>query len=257
MIGLPVAVATTLGVIYLRVLVVLMSLVSGNEDEIGYYVTSTRIVELFIGLPFLLISVSLPVMTVAARDNERSTTSRPRTTEVVALGTLLVLVLAIAAEPLVVLLGGEEYRPAASVLRIQSLVLVPVFLAAAWTPTLLGMGRVKVLVAASAIGIAILIVAGLVLIPEFEADGAAAAAVAGDAAVCITTYAPARRAGPGRSISLPALLRCCSRLCRRQLWGSRDSARPWCAAPSRGWCSWPALSRCEWFLRSWWTGRDA
>ena len=82
-VGLPVAVSTVLGVVYLRLLVVLMSLVSGSEREIGYYVTSTRIVELFVGLPFLLITVSLPVMTRAARDDEgRVNYVTARTTEI-------------------------------------------------------------------------------------------------------------------------------------------------------------------------------
>ena len=102
-VGLPVAISTVLGVVYLRMLVVLMSLVSGSEREIGYYVTSTRIVELFVGLPFLLITVSLPVMTLAARDDEgRVNYVTARTTEILAIGGVLIaLVLAIAADPLV------------------------------------------------------------------------------------------------------------------------------------------------------------
>lgn len=206
-VGLPVAVATVLGVLYLRLLVVLMSLVSGSEREIGYYVTSTRIVELFVGLPFLLITVSLPVMTVAARDNEgRVNYVTARTTEIMAIGGVLIaLVLAIAADPLVHLLGGDQYGPAGDVLRIQALVLPFVFLAAAWTPTLLGMGRAGVLVAASSLGALMLLGTGLLLIPELEAEGAALAAVAGDVTVCVVTYVLLVRVGPGRSISLMGL----------------------------------------------------
>ena len=197
-VGLPVAISTVLGVVYLRMLVVLMSLVSGSEREIGYYVTSTRIVELFVGLPFLLITVSLPVMTLAARDDEgRVNYVTARTTEILAIGGVLIaLVLAIAADPLVLLLGGDQYGPAGDVLRIQAFVLPFVFLAAAWTPTLLGMGRAGVLVAASSVGAITLLGAGLVLIPELGAEGAAAAAVAGDVTVCLVTYVLLRAGGP-------------------------------------------------------------
>src|SRR5215218_2409373 len=50
-IGLPVALASVLMAVYFRVLVVIMSLLSGDEREIGLFVTSTRIFELAAALP--------------------------------------------------------------------------------------------------------------------------------------------------------------------------------------------------------------
>jgi O-antigen/teichoic acid export membrane protein len=129
-----------------------------------------------------------------------------RTTETMALGGVLIaLVLAIAADPLVQLLGGDEYGPAGDVLRIQALVMPFVFLSAGWTPTLLGMGRTRVLMAACAAGLVALLGAGLALIPAHEAHGAAIAAVAGDVTMCAVTYVLLVRVGPGRSISLAAM----------------------------------------------------
>src|SRR3712207_2445386 len=65
---LPVAIAFVLGIVYFRVLVVLMSL-TADEVETALFVTSTRIVELLAGLPLLLAGIALPVVAVAARDN--------------------------------------------------------------------------------------------------------------------------------------------------------------------------------------------
>jgi O-antigen/teichoic acid export membrane protein len=201
-IGLPVAVSTVLGVLYLRLLVILMSVVSDDPDQLGYYVTSTRIVEIFVSLPFLLITVTLPVLSVAARDDrERLVYITQRTTELLLLGAgLIVLVLVVAARPIIEILGGTEYLPAVEVLRIQAFALITVFLVAAWNPTLLGIGHVRALVVASAIGLAAVLGLGLALIGPLEARGAAIAAVGADAALCLATYVALRRAGPGREL---------------------------------------------------------
>ena len=205
--GVPVAIASVLGVVYLRLLVVLMSLMSESDNEVGYYVTSTRIVELLIGLPYILITVSLPVLSLAARDDpDRLRYVTARATEVLAVaGVLFALGLAVAADPIIRVLGGAVYAPAADVLRIQSLTLVCVVVAAAWSPTLLAMGHARSMVIAMMAGIAGVLAGGLVLIPPFGAQGAAIAAVAGDGVMCVVTYFLLRRAGPGRAISIRTL----------------------------------------------------
>jgi GT2 family glycosyltransferase/O-antigen/teichoic acid export membrane protein len=198
-IGLPVAVATVLGVLYLRLLIVLMSIVEADEEQIGYFVTSTRVFEVVGGLPFLIGAVVLPVLTVVARDDrERLVYMTGRITHVMALGGVLIaLVLWTLAEPLVVLLGGEEYRPSAPVLQIQCFAAITVFVIAGWQPTLFGLGRVRASAVAIAVGVIAVLAAGLVLIPDHGATGAAIAAVVGDVVLCIAVYVALRRAGPG------------------------------------------------------------
>jgi O-antigen/teichoic acid export membrane protein len=198
-IGLPVAVATVLGVLYLRLLVVLMSLVSDQEDEIGYFVTSTRVFEVVGGLPFLLSAVVLPVLTAVAReDAERLVFMTGRITQVMVLaGILVALILWTLAEPLVVLLGGDQYEPAAPVLQIQCFAAITIFVIAGWQPALFGMGRLRSSAVAMAIGVAAVLAAGLALIPPLGAEGAAIAAVIGDVILCGAVYVALRRAGPG------------------------------------------------------------
>lgn len=208
-IGLPVAFATVLGVVYLRLLVVLMSVVSDSETEIGYYVTSARVIEVFSALPVLLVTVVVPVLTVAARDDDaRLRYVTARMTEAMALaGVLIAVVLAIGAEPVVVALAGEAYEPAADVVRIQCLALITIFVTSAFVPTLLGMGRVRELALATAVGLVALLAFGLALIPPLEATGAAIAAVAADVMLCAAAWAALRRAGPGRALDTRNLAR--------------------------------------------------
>ena len=134
-VGLPIAVASVLGIVYFRILVVLASLLTDDEREIGLLVASARVVEVVVGLAFLLVSVVLPVMTVAARDDpKRLAYVTRRMTEVMAIVGLSVLFLFFAAEPVVVALGGAQYEDAAPVLQIQCLALLTIFITAAWTP---------------------------------------------------------------------------------------------------------------------------
>jgi O-antigen/teichoic acid export membrane protein len=206
---LPLAISGVLSIVYFRLLVVLVSLLEDSATDVGYYVTSTRVVELFLALPMMLVSVVLPVLSVAARDDEgrlRYVTLR-LAQALGLLGVLLALVLGAGADPLIRLLGGEEYAGAAPVLQIQCIALVTIFLVGGWTTTLVGMGRTRALVVTTAIGVAAVLVFGLLLIPPFGAQGAAVAAVAGDVVYCAAVFVALRRAGPGRGLPPGPLLR--------------------------------------------------
>jgi O-antigen/teichoic acid export membrane protein len=208
-IGLPIALANALGVLYVRLLVILMSLLSDSETEIGYFVTTTRVVELLAGLPFLFGAVILPVLTVAARDDrDRMDYMTARMTQTMALaGVLIALFSALAAYPIIVTLGGEEYAGAVPALQIQCLGVVAMFIAASWNQALIGMGDVKPLAVIIVAGTVTVLVAGSVLIPQFEAKGAAYTALLADVVLCAGAYLAARRAGPARSAPLGTLLR--------------------------------------------------
>ena len=124
----------------MRILVILMSLLSDDPLEVGYFVTSTRVVELLAGLPALLGAVILPVLTLAARDDpQRMQYMTARLTEAMALGGVLVaLAVAFAAPSIITVLGGTEYEGAVGVLQLQCLALVTLFVAASWNQTLIG-----------------------------------------------------------------------------------------------------------------------
>ena len=206
---LPLAISGVLSVLYFRMLVILMSLLEDSATEVGYYVTSTRVVELFLALPVMLVSVVLPVLSVAARDDAgRLRYVSLRLAQALGLlGVLLALVLGAGADPIIRLLGGEEYKGAAPVLQIQCIALVTIFVAGGWSTTLVGMGRARELVVTSTTGVVAVVALGLVLIPSLGAVGAAIAAVAGDVIYCAAVFVALRRAGPGRGMPTGPLLR--------------------------------------------------
>ncbi len=208
-VAVPVAVVTVLGVLYLRILVIIMSLVSGKPKQLGYFVTSTRVLELVGGLPFLVIAIVLPVVTVAARnDHQRLVYMTSRVAQVMMLcGVLVALALWTLSSTIIRVLAGPGYAPAAPVLEIQGFAAITIFLTAAWQLGLMGMYRVRSLGVAMCVGLVAVVVAGLVLIPADQAKGAAVAAVIGEVTLCIAVYIALRRAGPGQWLPLGPAVR--------------------------------------------------
>jgi O-antigen/teichoic acid export membrane protein len=176
--ALPLAAAVAMNVVYLRLLVVLVSLLE-DETDTGLFATSFRILELLIGLPVIVLAVALPVLAVAgAEDRERFRYGFQRLTEIAVLvGCLQVLLTVVLAEPAITLLYGEEFTDAAPILRIQALSLLPVFLAQAWTLGLVALRRPRSVAVGNALALAVVLVLGLALVPAYGTSGAAVAGV--------------------------------------------------------------------------------
>ena len=196
--ALPLAVALAMNVIYFRVLVILMSLLA-SEVAVGYFGTSFRVFEVLFVLPTLVLSVALPVLSVAGEgDDERLRFGLQRMTEVaLAASALLALVTIVLAEPALRLLGGEEYVGAAPVLRIQALALVGVFLGQTWQLGLVAVRRQAALAVANGAALVLVVVLGLVLIRADGARGAAVAAVVAETALALFLFIALARTGRG------------------------------------------------------------
>ena len=94
-------------------------------------------------------------------------------------------------------------------LRTQAPAIVTVFLVTAWTTFLIADHRQRDLVRCVLVGLAALLVAAVVLIPLYDAKGAAAAAVVADLAYAGAVFVAIRRL-PDRPVPVP--LGFCARL---------------------------------------------
>ena len=198
-VALPVALASIVTAFYVRILIVLASLLT-SEYETGLFVTSARIMEMLGGIALLVVGVILPVATVAARDDRgRLRYVLAHTTKAALLGGgLMALTVVVAARPIVVLLGGEEFAPAASVLRLQAPVALTIFLVYPWTAFLIADGHRRALVRCMLVGLAVLFVTGVPLIALLDAEGAALAALAADLVLTAVILQAVRHVGDGR-----------------------------------------------------------
>ncbi len=175
--ALPVAVAIAMNTIYFRVLVILMSLLA-TETETGLFGTSFRIFEVLYTLPTLVLSVALPVLAVAGRDDhDRLRYATQRLADVgLIVATLVVLTVVFLAGPIIAILAGPDYRDAVPVLQIQVISLIPMFLGQTCQLALVALRRQRALAVANTIALAAVFVLGLVTIPEFGEIGAAVVA---------------------------------------------------------------------------------
>jgi O-antigen/teichoic acid export membrane protein len=195
--SLPIAAAIAMNVVYLRLLVILVSMRT-DDEETGLFATSFRIFEILLGIPTLVLAVALPLLAVAgAEDRDRLRYALQRLTETAVAGAiLLVLVTVVLAEEAIVLLGGEEYADAAPILRVLAFALLGVFVSQVLTLGLVSLRRQRDVAVANAIALALVVVLGVVLVEAYEGVGGAAAAVVTEAVLALLLLGLLARTAP-------------------------------------------------------------
>jgi O-antigen/teichoic acid export membrane protein len=193
----PVALALAVNVLYVRVLIILMSLLA-SPLQTGFFATSYRVLEVFVSVPLLMLGSAFPVLAHAGdADEDRLAYALQRLAEVTLLAAVvIVLVLVIAAQPILDVLGGSQYDQAADVLRIQAFALVGAFLTPVWVTGLVSIRRQRALVLTNCIALGTAVVLGATLIPALDAKGAAISAVVGELVLAATTATMLARARP-------------------------------------------------------------
>ncbi|MDQ3164496.1 MAG: oligosaccharide flippase family protein [Actinomycetota bacterium] len=187
--SLPLAAAIAMNVVYLRLLVLLVSL--GTDDtETGLFATSFRVFEILLGIPTLVLGVALPLLAVAgAEDRERLRYAVQRLTETaLAVSLLLVLVTVVLARPAIRLLGDGEYDDAAPMLQLQAFALIGIFLSQVWTLALVSLRRQRDVALANGIALVVVVALGLGLVNAYEGIGGAATAVASETLLAVLVY---------------------------------------------------------------------
>jgi O-antigen/teichoic acid export membrane protein len=187
--ALPVAAALALGQVYVRLVILLMSLISSPEQT-GYFGGSLRSMEAIISIPGIVAGVALPLLAAAARDDLarlRYAVEGLSKGAVIA-GVLVVLVMTRMAEPLMEAIGGPAFRPSGAVLRIQVAALLFIALYQIWSVALVALGRQRQLILTNALGLVGISLFAAALVPSFGAKGGAAASVLGDALLAGLIY---------------------------------------------------------------------
>jgi O-antigen/teichoic acid export membrane protein len=193
----PLALAVAINVLYLKVLIVMASLLTSGE-ELGLFATASRVTEVLVGLPTFMVGVAFPLLAHAgAHDEERLAYALQRIAEVtllVAVGFVLILV--VAAKPIIAVFGGSGYEGAVPVLRIQALALIGASMTQVWIQAIVAVQAQRALVAVNAVALGSVLVLGAVLIPAADAQGAAIAAASGEAIMALAMMRALVRARP-------------------------------------------------------------
>lgn len=203
--AVPVALGNAINVVYLRLLVIMMSLLS-TARETGLFGASYRVIEIFIAVPQLMAGAVFPLLSHAAREDEsRLAYVLQRLAEASLLvGAGIAVGLSLGAGPILRLLGGSQYAGSATILSLQAFSLLGSFLTQVWVFGLIAVDRQRAMAQVNAVGAAVVAILGFSLITVENARGAAIASIAGEAALAATALVllvrarPRLRPAPGR-----------------------------------------------------------
>lgn len=185
---LPYAAATGVGVVYVYLTVVLISLVSTNE-ETGYFGAAFRVFVVLGGIPGLLVVSAFPVLARAARDDRtRLAYALQRLFDVSLILGVGLAVLTLVGAPLAIdVIGGDEVEPAVDVLRIQAGAVLGSCFVATWGFALLSLARYRALLAANALALGLSATLTLALAPTYGAEGGAVATLVAESALALAS----------------------------------------------------------------------
>lgn len=179
--ALPVAVASTIAVLIVRVLTIAMFQFS-TDYETGLFSTSVRIVELIVGLSWIVLATVLPVLSIAeSEDRERMSFIVQRMLDIGLIASAgLAIALCLAAPFIVPLIGGSAFDAAIPVLQIQAFALVGSFASQALMYAAIASNNTRGLIIANLVGLVSIIAIGIPMIFAWAAQGAAFATVLGE-----------------------------------------------------------------------------
>jgi O-antigen/teichoic acid export membrane protein len=168
------AAATALGIVYFQVAIIATSLLS-TDEQTSFYGVGFRIVDIVNGVPWLLAATAFPLLARAARDDtERLRYALGRMLETALIVGLWFAVVTFAAAPFAIdVVGGADFNPSVSVLRLLAIGMPATFAVATLGFALLSTRLYRQLIVANGIALALALVLSAVLIPSEGADGAA------------------------------------------------------------------------------------
>jgi O-antigen/teichoic acid export membrane protein len=187
--SLAFALATALHVVYFRAVMVITS-VSAPAREGGYFAAAFRLTEFLGAGAGQAAGTATPTLARAAGDRDRFRATALRVIGASALlGVVVGGAMAVAAPVVVAILGGDELKPAASVVRIQAIAIALMFAAFAAGGALFALRRHRALAIVNSICLAVAVTVALLLVPDHGADGAAVAAATAEASLLVCELA--------------------------------------------------------------------
>ena len=177
--SLPLALTVVFTVIYFKIDIVMLSLIRGDNSEIGWYSAAMRLIELIGVIPALIISALFPIFSVLYKDSMDSLKKVYKTSFKyllvialpVAVGTLLL------SERFIHIIYGREFVKAIPALQILVFALIFIFVNYILMNVLVAVDRQKINAIVAGTCVFVNITLNLCLIPHYGYLGAGFATV--------------------------------------------------------------------------------
>jgi O-antigen/teichoic acid export membrane protein len=193
----PVALTLATGTLYVYLAQVVTDLVA-SERESGLFAASFRVFLVVAAVPGLTVAAAFPVLTRAARDDQTRLAyalDRLFSTVVVG-GGLVALALSVGAPVALAIVAGSGFDDAVPALRVQAWAMLASFTLAPTSFALLSLRMHRQIAIANLLALATSATLTLALAPDEGATGAAAATVAAESVLLLTTFGLLLRARP-------------------------------------------------------------
>jgi O-antigen/teichoic acid export membrane protein len=185
--ALPLGLAVLIITAYGRIDIVLLKWFT-DSTTVGYYSFAYRAVDLAFPLSFFFVGSVFPLLSMMHRDGEmdRFKNMYQRSHDVLSFGAMAIVTnMILFSEPIVNLIGGDEYAESVRVLQVLSLAIAVIWLSNLADHGLIAIGKQGVLLWIALFGLAVNLAANLILIPAYDKEGAAAATVITETAVLL------------------------------------------------------------------------
>lgn len=187
---LPIALSIVLNLIYFRADTIILRLYQGTYD-VGLYGAAYKILEILNTFPIMFVGLLLPALgaAYAANNTERFRIIFQRGFELLVMAIVPLLIGGwFLAKPILVLIGGQEYAPAAPVLTLLLVAVGALFLNSLSGHTITIINRQRQMVwtylAVAVVGVAVY----FTLIPRFSFYGAAIGTITTETLTAIVGY---------------------------------------------------------------------
>lgn len=180
------AVILALGIVYFRVITILLSLLS-TDEQTGYYGAAFRVIETLAAVPGLLAGSAFPLLSRAARDDrERLGYAIDRLTRGMLLIGIWVAISVVLGAPIAIeIVAGDSFFPAIEMLQYMGVALAATFVLVVWSLGLLAAREHKAMLIANGFALAVAVGGGAVLVSLEGARGGAMALVAAELTLAI------------------------------------------------------------------------
>lgn len=185
--ALPLGLAVLVITAYGRIDIVLLKWFT-DSATVGYYSFAYRAVDMAFPLSFFFVGSVFPLLAMMHRDGDidRFKNLYQRSHDVLSFGAMAIVTnLILFSEPLVRLVGGEQYMDSVRSLQVLSLAIAVIWLSNLVDHGLIAIGRQGTLLWIALFGLAVNLGANLILIPLYDKEGAAAATVITETAVLL------------------------------------------------------------------------
>jgi O-antigen/teichoic acid export membrane protein len=183
----PLALTIIFNLLYLKTDTLILSLIKSQTD-VGLYGAAYKVIEILTMIPFMFAGVVLPILTFdwAKKDKVHFKSVAQKSFDLMAmLAVPLVIGTQFLAKPVIILVAGQDFAAAGTILRILIVAAGFVFISAYLSHVIVAAGAQRKIIWAYFFTAITSVVGYLIFIPKFSYFGAAAVTVYSEALITI------------------------------------------------------------------------